>query len=128
MLFHISGSWSTIAKLEASLPTLAKQHNFTVQIKRTNPRPETSALPYQAQIVAKDRPGILNDLALFFSQQGIAIDKMESETYLAKNNTAMTNIQFVVEIPAKQQIANVRERFMIYCEDRNLDAVIEPHK
>jgi glycine cleavage system transcriptional repressor len=79
-------------------------------------------------VIAEDRQGILNELALFFVQQGISLDQMDCETYDAKNHTTMTSISFIINIPVKQHIASIRERFMVYCEDRNLDAVIEPYK
>ncbi len=128
ILFHLSGSWNTVAKLEAALPGLADQFSLAVSSKRTLPRQKQPALPYQVQVIAQDRPGILNELALFFLQQGVYVDQMDCETYEAKNKTVMTNISFLVNIPARQHIASIRERFMVYCEDRNLDAVLEPFK
>ncbi|MBN9287794.1 MAG: hypothetical protein BGO43_10205 [Gammaproteobacteria bacterium 39-13] len=129
LLLHLSGTWNTVAKLEAALPPLAEQYGISIQTKRTLPRTSIpAALPYHVQIIAQDRPGILNDLAVFFMQQDIYVDTMECETYAAKNHTVMTSITFIVNIPAKQHIASIRERFMVYCEDRNLDAVIEPFK
>lgn len=129
LLLHLSGTWNTVAKLEAALPPLATQYGISIQAKRTLPQKSSAAaLPYHVQIIAQDKPGILNDLAVFFLQQGIQVDSMECETYTAKNHTVMTSIMFVVNIPAKQHIASIRERFMVYCEDRNLDAVIEPYK
>jgi glycine cleavage system transcriptional repressor len=128
MVFYLEGSWSTVAKMEAALPNIAHQHGFAIQSKRTLPSQHAPALPYLVQVTAHDRSGILNELAWFFVQQGIKVDKMECETYTAKNNTQMANVALTIHIPAKQHIATVREHFMIYCEDRNLDAVIEPYK
>ncbi|MBI2792623.1 MAG: glycine cleavage system protein R [Gammaproteobacteria bacterium] len=128
LLLHLSGTWNTVAKLEAALPPLAEQFGLSIHSKRTLPRKNQPALPYQVQVIAEDRQGILNELALFFVQQGISLDQMDCETYDAKNHTTMTSISFIINIPVKQHIASIRERFMVYCEDRNLDAVIEPYK
>lgn len=128
LLFHLAGTWNTIAKLEAALPQLAQQYDFAIQIKRTSPRRHITALPYQVQVVGQDKPGILNELAFFFAEQRISIEQMECETYAAKNLTYMTSITLTINIPVKQHVATLRERFISYCEDRNLDAVIEPFK
>lgn len=125
---HLAGSWNTIAKLEATLPAFAQESGFALQSKRTFPSEASEALAYQVQVVAQDRPGILNELALFFTQYRINIEQMECETYTIKNNTLMTNITFFIHIPAKQHLATLREKFMTYCEDRNLDALMEPYK
>ena len=53
---------------------------------------------------------------------------METETYTAKNQTVMSNISLLVNIPVKKHIATLREKFIVYCEDLNLDAMIEPVK
>jgi len=33
-----------------------------------------------------------------------------------------------VNIPARVHIATLRENFMLFCDDRNLDAIVEPYK
>lgn len=128
LFLYLAGTWNTIAKLEAALPPLAQQLGFIIHSKRTLPPETPPALPYQVQISAQDKVGILNDLATFFTQERITIAHMECESFGTKNNTQMTNIHFLINIPAELHIASIRERFMVYCEDRNLDAVIEPFK
>lgn len=127
-LAHLTGTWNAIAKLEATIPQLAQQFGYNIQTKRTFARPLENALPYHVQVVAQDRSGILNELSLFFAQQGIRVEKMECETYTAKNHTPLTSIVFLINIPAKSHVATIRERFIAYCEDRNLDAIMEPFK
>lgn len=124
----VSGSWNTIAKLEAALPALAEQLNFSIQLKRMLMTKAEACLPYQVQVTAHDRPGIINDLTSFFAQQQVKIEEMECQTYQSRNQTCIANIHLMVSIPAKQHLANLRERFMVYCEDRNLDVVMEPYK
>ena len=126
--FHVLGTWDSVAKLEAALPLLAQQLGLALQIKRTLPRTVDNTLNYQIQVVAQDRIGILHELALFFYQRGISIEEMLSESYTAKNSAVMMCINMQVNVPVKQHIATLRENFMIYCEERNLDAVMEPYK
>lgn len=129
MIFHYAGLWNTIAKLEATLPPLCQQLGVALQMKRTMPRQtHLASLPYHINVTAQDRAGILNELAYFFLQNRISIDKMECETYTARNNSELTNITFMVNIPAKRSLSDLRERFMTYCDERNLDAMIEPHR
>jgi glycine cleavage system transcriptional repressor len=124
----VAGSWNTIAKLEATLPPLAEQLDFSIELKRMLMGKEEASLPYQVQVTAHDRPGIINDLTTFFAQQQVKIEEMECQTYQARNHTSIANIHLMVSIPAKQHLANLRERFIVYCEDRNLDVVMEPYK
>jgi glycine cleavage system transcriptional repressor len=55
LTLYFSGSWSAIAKLEALLPQLAKQYEFILHSKRTEPSTHTPALPYQVQVISQDR-------------------------------------------------------------------------
>lgn len=128
LLIYLTGSWNTVAKLEAALPPIAQQYSFLLQTKRTLPHIPCNALPYHVQVIAQDRAGILNELAQFFTQAGISVEQMNCETYRVRNHTMMVSITFLINIPVKQHLATIRERFMVYCEDRNLDAVIEPDK
>lgn len=129
LLLHVAGTWNTIAKLEASLPLInQQQRDINFYSKRTSPRKKIEALPYQVQVIAQDRPGILYELAQFFSNNGILVERVECESYTAKNHTQMTQITLVISIPAKQHLATLREQFMLYCDERNLDALIEPFK
>lgn len=128
MLFHFSGAWNTIAKLEATLPALCQQLGVSLQMKRTMPRKESPSVPYNVQVTAHDRAGILNELAFFFLQNRINVDKLECETYTARNNSQLTSIDLTIHIPAKRSLSELRERFMVYCDERNLDAVIEPQR
>jgi glycine cleavage system transcriptional repressor len=129
LIFHYVGSWDAVAKLEIMLPTLSQQLGLTLQMKRTFTRSlEPQTLPYQIHVTAHDRVGILNELAFFFLQNRISVDKMECETYNSRNNSKLANIMFLVNIPVKRSLPDLRERFMTYCDERNLDAIIEPFR
>jgi glycine cleavage system transcriptional repressor len=80
-------------------------------------------------VVALDQPGIVHNLARFFSQRQINIQEMITSSYPAPHSgTAMFSVHMNVDIPAKTQISTLREEFMDFCDQMNLDAVIEPVK
>lgn len=128
MLFHFNGTWSAIAKLEAALPPFAQAQELAIQIKRTTPCDPITTLPYQMSVVAEDRAGILHELAEFFAHRGIRVETMDCETNVTKNMTRRLSINGLLEIPVKNHIASLREQFLTYCEDRNLDATLEPFR
>ena len=76
-----------------------------------------------------DQPGIVHNLAKFFSQRQINIQEMLTSSYAAAHSgTPMFSVHLTVEVPAEIQIAALREEFMDFCDQLNLDAVIEPVK
>ena len=130
ILLLIEGPWNTLAKLESAVPELQNDLGLTIICKRTEGRvPSSNQLPYLVEVVSMDHPGIVNQLAEFFSGRNINIEDMTTSSYSAAHTgTPMFSVHLSVGIPSDTQIAVLREEFMDYCDALNLDAVIEPIK
>lgn len=130
MLLLVSGNWHTLAKLETELKRLSETTGITVTLRRTEPRPaRPDVLTYSVDVVCLDQPGIVHNLAGFFSSRGIDIAELNTRSYAAAHTGApMFSVQMVVHIPAKVHIAALREEFMDICDQLNLDAILEPLK
>lgn len=126
----LKGNWHAIAKLEAQLPALEKKTQLSFQSKRTeDPHQFPDGLPYQAQIIGEDKPGILSALFQFFSKHQIQVDQCSAETFMPpKTTTVMCNMNLLLRIPVGSHLANIRDTFLSYCEDKNLDALLDPLK
>jgi glycine cleavage system transcriptional repressor len=130
VILMVSGNWNTIAKIEGQLAQLAETLDMTITSRRTEQRPvRRDLLPYGVDVVALDHPGIVHHLASFFSARDINIQGMDTSTYCAAHTgTPMFNVHMTVEIPARLHIATLREDFMEFCDQLNLDGVMEPIK
>lgn len=125
-----SGKWNELAKLENCLPHLGRRLNLMVNYKRTEPpHQRVNVLPYAVEVVALDHPGIVNQLASFFARREINIRDLATASYAAAHTgTPMFSVHMIVNIPSDMHIAALREEFMDFCDELNLDAVIEPVK
>ncbi len=130
MLLLVSGNWHTLAKLETELAKLGETSGITVSLRRTEPRaPRKDVLTYSVDVVCLDQPGIVHNLAGFFSSRGIDIAELTTRSYAAAHTGApMFSVQMIVHVPAKVHIAALREEFMDLCDQLNLDAILEPVK
>jgi glycine cleavage system transcriptional repressor len=130
IIMMVSGTWDAIAKLEAQLPNLGKRLGLAIISKRTEPKAaQRESMPYNVHVIALDNPGIVHEIANFFASQGINIEAMETSTYAAPHTgSQMFALSMTVNIPARVHIATLRENFMLFCDDRNLDAIVEPYK
>ncbi len=130
ILLMVEGNWNTLAKLEDSLPALQRELDLTMIAKRTEGRVAgKDLLPYAVEVVALDHPGIVHNLASFFSRRNINIEDMITTTYAAAHTgTPMFSVHMSVGIPADLHIASLRDEFMDFCDSLNLDAVLEPIK
>ncbi len=130
MLLLVSGNWNTVTKLEGALPKLEKSLKLTLASRRTTERePREDLLPYAVDVVCLDQPGIIFNLANFFSERNIGVADLSTRSYAAAHTGApMFAVQMSVNIPADMQIGRLREDFMEFCDSLNLDAIMEPIK
>lgn len=126
----LSGTWNAIAKIESGLSSLEKEHGLSYLCKRTElPKVEKAFIPYTVQLVALENPEIIYDVSNFFTKLGISIQHLEAGRFqITQTNAVMFNLNMTVNFPADTHIPDLRERFMMYCDDLNLDAVLEPVK
>lgn len=130
MLLLVSGNWNTVTKLESQLPKLAQRLALTIAMRRTGERePRQDLVPYAVDVVCVDQPGIVFNLAHFFAERNIGIADLATRSYPAAHTGApMFAVQMAVNIPTDMHIPGLREEFMSFCDELNLDAVMEPIK
>jgi glycine cleavage system transcriptional repressor len=130
IIMLLTGNWNAIAKIESALPRLAETLDLTIQSKRTEPRLDTTSLvPYGVEVVSIDHPGIVRDIANFFSKRSINIEDLYTSTYLAPHTGApMFSLHMTVGVPSDAAIATLRGEFMDFCDDMNVDAMLAPVK
>ena len=127
----ISGNWNTIAKLEAALHRIAKtEKDILLHIKRTKPlEDQIQLLPYYVEVVGLDEPSMLFHVIKFFSGEQISIENLHIESYISSATSApMFSLKVSLGIPCVMNIGELREQFILFCEDLNVDGAIEPDK
>jgi len=130
ILLLVEGPWNKLARLEDQVEELESRLELTITTKRTEERrPQGNLLPYAVDVVALDHPGIVYNLASFFSQRGINIEDMTTAGYAAAHTgTPMFSVHIGVGNTTNNHIAALRDEFMDFCDAMNLDAVLEPIK
>ena len=130
MAMLVGGNWHTLARLETELKKLAEDGNMTVLVRRTEERaPRPDVVTYSVDVVSLDQPGIVFNLAGFFSSRGIDIAELSTRSYAAAHTGApMFSVQLVIHIPSRIHLAALRDEFMDMCDHMNLDAILEPMK
>ena len=130
VILMTSGNWNTLVKLESQLSALQDSLGMHIFSKRTEPRKtQKNIMPYGADVISIDHPGIVHNLSNFFSSKKINIEELTTSTYAgAHTGTPMFSVHMEVGIPSETNIAELREAFMDFCDNLNLDAVLEPIK
>lgn len=130
MVMLISGKWNAIAKLETALGSLSQKRDLNIQHKRTEARKvSTDTLPYGVDVAALDQPGLVHQIANFFSSRKINVEELVTNRYAAPHTgSPMFAIRMNIAVPADVQLATLREEFLEACDRMNVDAVLEPIK
>lgn len=128
ILMLISGPWNALTKLEDRLDQVGGELGLSIIHKRTRRAERTTPLvPYRVNVVAMDHPGIVHSLADFFARQGINIEELTTDTYPAPHTgTPMFSVNMTVGVPGDMHLPTLRGDFFEYCDNLNLDAVMEP--
>ena len=80
-------------------------------------------------MISLDHPGIVYRLANFFSTRSITIHDLNTSSYAAAHTgSPMFAVHMTIDIPAEIHIAALRDEFMDFCDEYNLDAIMEPIK
>jgi glycine cleavage system transcriptional repressor len=128
VLLMVYGNWNTLAKLEVQLKRLEHTLGINTLTKRTRDRERGGdLLPYAVEVVAADQPGIVHKLTDYFCSRSINVEDLVARSYPAPHTGApMFSVNVVIGVPATMHIAMLREEFMDFCDQLNLDAIMEP--
>ncbi len=129
-IMRITGSWNAIAKMEDVLHTLKTKSNWWLEVKRSPLlKLDSDHLPYVVQTVSMNKPAIMNELTHFFTGQEIQITDLQTDTFKTSyTDTKMLALVMRVQVPATINISDLRERFMVLCDELNVDGILEPEK
>jgi glycine cleavage system transcriptional repressor len=127
ILMSVTGSDAAVASLEAGLPALCGRLGLSHLFRRTRERDRSAqALPYRVRVRAMDHPGIVHEIAGFFSGRQINIEDLTTDTQpAAHTGTPIFSLTMRVEIPASAQPRALRAAFEEFCAERDLDGTLE---
>ncbi len=130
LIMLIEGQWNNIAKLEQTLPGLQEKLKLTLLVKHTEQRiNKEKAIPYCVEVLAPDNPGIVHKVTDFFYNRKINIHDLQTDSFnAAHTGTKMFALTITIEIPVSMHISGLREDFLEFGDELNLDAIIEPLK
>ncbi|OYV16990.1 MAG: glycine cleavage system transcriptional repressor [Methylococcaceae bacterium NSP1-2] len=126
----IQGNWNQIAKFEGILDLIQKRLEIKVQTLRTESKEKVKeCLPYSLETISLDNENIIESIATFLLDHEIEIEEVTGSSYQAPYlQTAVFSSKFIVLIPASVSLLTLREEFMDFCDQLNIDAILEPVK
>ena len=127
ILMLIGGNWHAIEKIREQLDDLQTTSDLSITVRNSEQRAGRLLAPYAIDIVSLDHEGIVMSLSGFFSVRDIEIAEMNTRRYNAAHTGApMFSVQMTVNLPPKVQVSQLRDEFLDFCDQENLDAIMEP--
>lgn len=127
MMLLVTGKQDCIADINSKLEGIGEALGLTVTAKETTlENSNQKRLPYQVTVVSMDHPGIVHDISDFLSSRNLNIEEVETKTYpAAHTGTPMFSLDMIISVPADSSVRALRDEFLLFCDDLNLDASLE---
>ena len=127
LMLMVEGDAKIIDHIQSALPDMESSLGLTIVSKHTEANQQgASRVPCNITVVSMDHPGIVQQVADFFSSRNVNIEEMNTDTYpAAHTGTRMFALNMVVSLPADLKVAPLREEFIDFCDAMNLDASME---
>ena len=124
ILLLVSGELTDLDALQSVIPEVEQALQMGLLVKPTTESNIVGdSIPYSVEVAALDHPGIVGNIAGFFSSRNINIVNLQTESYSAPHTgSPMFALHMTVGISADTNISQLRESFMDVCDELNLDA------
>jgi glycine cleavage system transcriptional repressor len=126
----VNGEWNQIAKLETLLESLEKK--LEIKIHRLRPGKFTSKdeyTPYTLETVSLERQDALLSVTTFIAKHNITVEEISSSRYQDSYSLSeLVTTRLILLVPLEIRILNLREEFLEFCDQINIDAILEPIK
>ena len=129
----VDGNWNHVAKLEGLLD--AFRARFQVQICLFRPAESAIAsraiegVPYMLETISMESRDLLFAVTSFLLERGVVIDEINASVHPAVLfNHKIFSTRYTLIMPPDVRILSLREEFLDFCDNLNIDAVLEPIK
>ena len=126
----IRGNWNHIAKLENSLDAISKQAEITILKSRVDDDSgKKDYLPYALETISLNKKSMLLQINTFLLKHNVTIQGITGSCYQASYlQTEVFSTKLLILIPPDLSLLTLREELLDFCDQLNIDAILEPVK
>ena len=126
----IQGNWNQIAKFESALEAIQKKTEVKIHSFRPDEKEKTrDFVPYSLETLSVDRDNVIEAITHFICKRDIEIEEITGSSYQAPYiQTDLFSTRFIILVPPEIRLLSLREEFLDFCDQLNIDAILEPIK
>ena len=123
ILMLVSGTDESVDTFNSDVADLESKLGMKIVTKVTSGKiTDKENILYKVEIVSIDHPGIVKDIANFFSSRKLNIIDMETKRYSAAHTgTAMFSLDMTIGIAKGVEVAEIENALSEMCDELNLD-------
>ena len=122
VLMSVAGDTTALEDLDVKLGEQAADGGFAYLFRRTGDRPQAAHRCCIATVEAMDHPGIVSGVTRFFSDRGLNIRELSTETARAAHTGApVFNLKMEIEVSAEDGIGELQQAYAAFCAAEDLD-------
>jgi len=126
MIMLVECPETIVSTIENAVQALQENEGLTITSKKTTLKAQKPHMLYQANVVCMDQPGIVHQITDYLAQQHINIEELDTGSYAAAHTGApMFALDMTISIPASVNTAEFKQNFLSFCDELNLDAVVD---
>jgi glycine cleavage system transcriptional repressor len=81
------------------------------------------------ETISADKKDLMFAVSAFLQERGVVIEEVTASRHQAPYfNHRVFSSKFVLLVPTDVHILSLREEFLDFCDDLNIDAILEPIK
>ena len=126
----VNANWNNIAKLEALLNSLASKLSIQMTVLRPDePLTESTGIPYMIEAISVENNQVLEEIIQFLLERNVEIEDVNVNTLQSSYSaTLVLSIKIILLVPLNTRLLLFREEFLDFCDNLNIDTMIEPLK
>lgn len=132
MLILVTGEPAAVEKLLAGAAAAGQKSGLSIQARRTKAPADAApsqAIPYEIEAFSMDHPGIVQRIAGFLAERKINIRALDTRlTHAPITGLPLFSLHAGVDIPAQQNIPELRRGLEAIAAQHNIDIEIKPAK
>ncbi len=128
----VQGNWNQIAKVETTLEHIEKRLNIKIQTIRPETKDKeklADCIPYSLETISLDKNSVVESITTFLMDRNILIEEINGSSYQAPYiQSSVFSTKFIILAPPELALLSLREEFLDFCDQLNIDAILEPIK
>ena len=127
IVMAVSGQSKALTMLEKILDERCSEVGLAYLFRLTEGKSTKSLETLRVNVETMDHPGVVNNVAQFFSSLGVNIRELQTDSVAAPHTgTPIFSMTMIIEIPHNLHTSLLSKQFALFCEENSLEGSVNP--